>query len=136
MIRRPPRSTLFPYTTLFRSRSGHREPYGFATYAADLAALFQQNEPLVVLGHSLGGAIAWTLGTNLFGVAVERVFSFAVKVHWTEEETGKARGLARLGTSWFESRSEATERYLKVSGLFGLVEATSPEALAGVVEEQ
>src|SRR3712207_8245981 len=24
MIRRPPRSTLFPYTTLFRSHSGHR----------------------------------------------------------------------------------------------------------------
>src|SRR2546430_12576229 len=24
MIRRPPRSTLFPYTTLFRSRSGER----------------------------------------------------------------------------------------------------------------
>src|SRR2546429_9379048 len=26
MIRRPPRSTLFPYTTLFRSVRGHREP--------------------------------------------------------------------------------------------------------------
>src|SRR2546429_8289258 len=26
MIRRPPRSTLFPYTTLFRSLSGRREP--------------------------------------------------------------------------------------------------------------
>src|SRR3712207_7091987 len=26
MIRRPPRSTLFPYTTLFRSRRGHRAP--------------------------------------------------------------------------------------------------------------
>src|SRR5256886_15511502 len=25
MIRRPPRSTLFPYTTLFRSRGGDRE---------------------------------------------------------------------------------------------------------------
>src|SRR5256885_8364481 len=25
MIRRPPRSTLFPYTTLFRSRAGYRE---------------------------------------------------------------------------------------------------------------
>src|SRR3712207_8901663 len=25
MIRRPPRSTLFPYTTLFRSRAVHRE---------------------------------------------------------------------------------------------------------------
>src|SRR2546423_2293267 len=26
MIRRPPRSTLFPYTTLFRSRNGERIP--------------------------------------------------------------------------------------------------------------
>src|SRR5216684_6973651 len=26
MIRRPPRSTLFPYTTLFRSRCGRRPP--------------------------------------------------------------------------------------------------------------
>src|SRR2546426_5195409 len=26
MIRRPPRSTLFPYTTLFRSERGHRPP--------------------------------------------------------------------------------------------------------------
>src|ERR1043165_4371955 len=26
MIRRPPRSTLFPYTTLFRSRAAHRRP--------------------------------------------------------------------------------------------------------------
>src|SRR5256885_9586415 len=26
MIRRPPRSTLFPYTTLFRSRVAHQEP--------------------------------------------------------------------------------------------------------------
>src|SRR5687767_15936108 len=26
MIRRPPRSTLFPYTTLFRSSSGHPQP--------------------------------------------------------------------------------------------------------------
>src|SRR5436305_9142410 len=31
MIRRPPRSTLFPYTTLFRSHEGHR--------GGDLAAL-------------------------------------------------------------------------------------------------
>src|SRR3712207_6887531 len=27
MIRRPPRSTLFPYTTLFRSTSGAKRPY-------------------------------------------------------------------------------------------------------------
>src|SRR5258707_9741509 len=28
MIRRPPRSTLFPYTTLFRSWPGHHRPRG------------------------------------------------------------------------------------------------------------
>src|SRR3712207_9033794 len=30
MIRRPPRSTLFPYTTLFRSVQGHRQRQGRA----------------------------------------------------------------------------------------------------------
>src|SRR2546430_10530425 len=31
MIRRPPRSTLFPYTTLFRSRSGRMKFLHYAT---------------------------------------------------------------------------------------------------------
>src|SRR3712207_6975443 len=31
MIRRPPRSTLFPYTTLFRSRTGERALFAAAT---------------------------------------------------------------------------------------------------------
>src|SRR2546425_11657388 len=37
MIRRPPRSTLFPYTTLFRSQlgQGHAETSGFAEHLAD-----------------------------------------------------------------------------------------------------
>src|SRR5256885_6651604 len=43
MIRRPPRSTLFPYTTLFRSGGAtYMLPTPFATLynSADLAALF------------------------------------------------------------------------------------------------
>src|SRR5688572_33028211 len=41
MIRRPPRSTLFPYTTLFRSPSGHPEGYleAFAQVYRDIADL-------------------------------------------------------------------------------------------------
>src|SRR2546422_8161380 len=35
MIRRPPRSTLFPYTTLFRSLEGAREPGRQHRRAAD-----------------------------------------------------------------------------------------------------
>src|SRR3712207_8660025 len=41
MIRRPPRSTLFPYTTLFRSQPTHTHTV----------------EPRLVLGHSLLGLI-------------------------------------------------------------------------------
>src|SRR5688572_31897137 len=41
MLRRPPRSTLFPYTTLFRSARAHlttgRSP--FVTYRAEIATL-------------------------------------------------------------------------------------------------
>src|SRR5256885_16798702 len=38
MIRRPPRSTLFPYTTLFRSRffeASPREDFGYGNHSSD-----------------------------------------------------------------------------------------------------
>src|SRR2546426_4951435 len=38
MIRRPPRSTLFPYTTLFRSWSGHLDARGIQALAAEAGA--------------------------------------------------------------------------------------------------
>src|SRR5256885_10927773 len=50
MIRRPPRSTLFPYTTLFRSLfslpSGFPggDAYGLMTVAPSLAALFDSGD--------------------------------------------------------------------------------------------
>src|SRR2546429_6067230 len=40
MIRRPPRSTLFPYTTLFRSLKGDNSIYWFAPLVADAEAGF------------------------------------------------------------------------------------------------
>src|SRR2546427_3712438 len=39
MIRRPPRSTLFPYTTLFRSFSGDAEVYGVAFLTMKVALI-------------------------------------------------------------------------------------------------
>src|SRR2546426_2723246 len=47
MIRRPPRSTLFPYTTLFRSIDGGKGPLGAAVAAA--RALGQEKLPIVSL---------------------------------------------------------------------------------------
>src|SRR2546426_2027488 len=42
MIRRPPRSTLFPYTTLFRSPSGIRAKAGWAMLQKARVGLFAQ----------------------------------------------------------------------------------------------
>src|SRR2546425_8878018 len=47
MIRRPPRSTLFPYTTLFRSpdgRTGHANDHGLAEVTPEIASLLYRSE--------------------------------------------------------------------------------------------
>src|SRR3712207_8738310 len=51
MIRRPPRSTLFPYTTLFRSEPARfgRERVEYADGAGKVKLLF--DEPPLGLGH-------------------------------------------------------------------------------------
>src|SRR3712207_7356948 len=50
MIRRPPRSTLFPYTTLFRSR-GRRGPRA----GGDVSAGARAPTPVAGGGHGAGG---------------------------------------------------------------------------------
>src|SRR3712207_7768511 len=61
MIRRPPRSTLFPYTTLFRSRAGeepdlvHRHRYLFFHRQADGLAGVLGLGPHDLLGPLLQG---------------------------------------------------------------------------------
>src|SRR5258707_6047993 len=45
MIRRPPRSTLFPYTTLFRSHIAVAVIHAVATRAADRARVEQLSTP-------------------------------------------------------------------------------------------
>src|SRR2546426_11746657 len=49
MIRRPPRSTLFPYTTLFRSALGRQLPAGIEVqFAADEDAGVVEADPAAV----------------------------------------------------------------------------------------
>src|SRR2546421_8769297 len=47
MIRRPPRSTLFPYTTLFRSNFHFRSPPGRASSHSAIAATAIRTVPYV-----------------------------------------------------------------------------------------
>src|SRR2546423_11806733 len=63
MIRRPPRSTLFPYTTLFRS-DPERGQVGDA--AREVGRLVEE----VVAARAVAGADAGTRGTSVDGMAV------------------------------------------------------------------
>src|SRR5690348_18113886 len=61
MIRRPPRSTLFPYTTLFRSASIEE----MARDYADQIRMTQPSGPYHLLGMSLGGNVAFAIAEEL-----------------------------------------------------------------------
>src|SRR3712207_7011918 len=62
MIRRPPRSTLFPYTTLFRSAP----EWSFSgRYRARLAAARIETEPKTVIARRAPREVPDGAGTNL-----------------------------------------------------------------------
>src|SRR5688572_32686811 len=80
MIRRPPRSTLFPYTTLFRSPS------------AVLTAAIE--EPLKLLG------VAWVMGRRHYRFAFDGVvFGIAAAMGFGALETFGDRKSTRLNSS-------------------------------------
>src|SRR2546425_10097068 len=66
MIRRPPRSTLFPYTTLFRSHADARPPHLVTTGRGDLHRMTEPRAPspqsrvydVCIVGSGAGGGMA------------------------------------------------------------------------------
>jgi pimeloyl-ACP methyl ester carboxylesterase len=106
--------------------------YGLGNIAARLASLFEQDEHVSVLGHSLGGALGITLASNLYGIIVDCVLAIDVKLNWTAEEVSKGRELALRPARTFDTEDDAVERYLKVSGLHGIVDPNSSMARSGV----
>jgi pimeloyl-ACP methyl ester carboxylesterase len=116
-------------------RSSHRAPYGIGMHAADVAALMEQDEEAIVVGHSMGGVVAIALATGMFGVRVKAAIAFSVKTRWTEEDYARGEAMARSPAKLFDTREEAIERYLRVSGLVGLTAPTSPMAMSGVTEQ-
>src|SRR5258708_15039302 len=58
MIRRPPRSTLFPYTTLFRSGSGRAEPKEDRLNVLENASVDKRDVEHAVIGRLRRG---WNL---------------------------------------------------------------------------
>src|SRR3712207_7698435 len=82
MIRRPPRSTLFPYTTLFRS------------------VFFAKNvkTPLMILHNDRDGAVDFTQGVEYFNT-LRRLGKPVIMLEYTGENHGLDRKSTRLNSS-------------------------------------
>jgi pimeloyl-ACP methyl ester carboxylesterase len=115
-------------------RSIKRGPYSFDQHATDIAALIRNEgtNDTAVLGHSFGGVIAALVGSGGFGMQPTAALAFGVKIRWSEDEKTKALDLAKRPAKIFVTRGEAIERYLKMAGMFGLVDPASPEVEAGI----
>jgi pimeloyl-ACP methyl ester carboxylesterase len=137
---RPPLTERWPGRWLAPDLPGHGSSgalprYSFGALAASLAGLVDGVQRLVVLGHSLGGVLGLTLASGWFGVPVEFVVGLGMKVAWTSDELAKASALAERPVAWFPSRAEAAKRYLRVSGLAGLLDADDDAVGAGLHED-
>ena len=115
--------------------SASEGPFGFGNHAADVAELLAGEDMarVTVLGHSFGGVVGAVLAGGLFGPLPARLVTLGVKLIWSEAEIAGAQAMALKPGKVFASEAEAQERYLKVSGLHGLVAPDAPEAERGVI---
>src|SRR2546430_12585359 len=82
MIRRPPRSTLFPYTTLFRSRQRLRTTCRTSQLGDDPMTVFDASTPMQIRGGA--GAIRGRGGDGSPGMARRRSQAARSEEHTSE----------------------------------------------------
>jgi pimeloyl-ACP methyl ester carboxylesterase len=72
---------------------------------------------VVVLGHSMGGVVGLALAKGLFAVNVTSAIGVGIKVTWRDEDLEWIRASVARPVRWFDTRKEATERFLRLAGL-------------------
>ncbi|MEH1101458.1 alpha/beta fold hydrolase [Micromonospora sp. CPCC 205561] len=106
--------------------------YSYAGLAARVVPALTAGDRLVVLGHSLGGAVGLALAARSAGLPVDAVVGLGIKVVWSAAELARAGELAARPVTWFAGRDEAARRYLRVAGLTGLLAPDDPAVEAGL----
>src|SRR3712207_8121207 len=104
MIRRPPRSTLFPYTTLFRSTCGlheYRSREGYLVHGCHLCTLGLCSDYIL---HTLG------LGHEHFGLLVAQYLGLHKLLHLRIVERTIASGMHLVEYSYEQRIVIATLR--------------------------
>src|SRR3989454_11417817 len=138
MIRRPPRSTLFPYTTLFRSQTRALRDLGFTTHVIELpgfglapalrkqTARFTQLAEMVlavanqigveralILGHSLGGGIALHIAVQRPAFVTGLILLAPVALGRSLVWTYKLFCLPLIGRALLRPSKSVSRRYLR-----------------------
>ncbi len=106
--------------------------YSFHGLAERIGHGLAADDRVVVLGHSLGGVVGLALAARAAGTPVDAVVGLGIKAVWSPDELTRAADLAARPVSWFASRAEAARRYLRVSGLTGLIPPDDPVVDAGL----
>lgn len=93
--------------------------YTIEGMASDLGARIAQqvDGPVMIVGHSLGGAIGVALGSQSFGCDVEAVVALGVKTTWLDEEVAGLAAVAAKGIRWVETEADALTRFVRGAGL-------------------
>jgi len=116
-------------------RSEWARHYGYGEHAADVAGLLDDQESLLVVGHSMGGTVALALGAGWFGVRPNGVLAMGLKFRWQDDELARVARLASAPVRWLDDREEAARGFLKAAGLTGIVDTSSSLIDSGLVEQ-
>src|SRR5256884_9051627 len=98
MIRRPPRSTLFPYTTLFRSQTGRKEAVGHRKRCCGTGKVdFELAPSLLLLDHqNEGSGILHLVPLDLHPGDWNKVKDAAAFILRSEEHTSELQSRLHL----------------------------------------
>jgi pimeloyl-ACP methyl ester carboxylesterase len=117
-------------------RSGRLPSYSYDAHARQLQALLEAGPgPVVVAGHSMGGYLGILLAGERYRLDLDAVIGLGIKVRWSDEDVEAMRRRAGQPTRWFDTREEATARYLRSVGLEGVVQPDGAIVSSGIVME-